>query len=114
MLTAAEIAQIAGRAGRHMNDGTFGTTEGASPLAPEIVEAVEGHRFDPLAAVYWRNSDLDLRSGEALIRSLERRTPRPGMIRVRDADDHLSLVALWRDPEIRELAKGRDAVALLW
>jgi len=113
-LTPAEIAQIAGRAGRHMNDGTFGTTEGASPLSPETVEAIESHRFDPLAALFWRNSDLDLRSGEALLRSLERRTPRPGLIRVRDADDHLSLIALWRDPEIRDLAKGRAAVALLW
>jgi ATP-dependent RNA helicase SUPV3L1/SUV3 len=113
-LTAAEIAQIAGRAGRHMNDGTFGTTEGAAPLDAEIVEAVESHRFDPLAAVFWRNADLDFRSGEALLRSLERRTPQPGMIRVRDADDHLSLGALWRDPDIRALAQGRDHVALLW
>jgi ATP-dependent RNA helicase SUPV3L1/SUV3 len=113
-LTAAEIAQIAGRAGRHMNDGTFGTTEGAPPLDPEIVEAVEAHRFDPLGALFWRNSELDFRSGEALLRSLERRTPHPGLIRVREADDHLALAALWRDGEIRDLAKGRDAVMLLW
>jgi ATP-dependent RNA helicase SUPV3L1/SUV3 len=113
-LTAAEIAQIAGRAGRHMNDGTFGTTEGAPPLAPEIVEAVEAHRFDPLAALFWRNSELDFRSGEALLRSLERRTPHPGLIRVREADDHMALSALWRDPEIRALAQRREAVMLLW
>ncbi len=113
-LTAAEIAQIAGRAGRHMNDGTFGTTEGAPPLDAEIVEAVEAHRFDPLGALFWRNNELDFRSGEALLRSLERRTPHPGLIRVREADDHLALSALWRDGEIRDLAKGRDAVALLW
>jgi ATP-dependent RNA helicase SUPV3L1/SUV3 len=113
-LTAAEIAQIAGRAGRHMNDGTFGTTEGAPPLDAEIVEAVESHRFDPLAAVYWRNADLDFRSGEALLRSLERRTPLPGLIRVRDADDHLALAALWRDAEIRALTQRHDHVALLW
>jgi len=113
-LTAAEIAQIAGRAGRHMNDGTFGTTEGAPPLDPDIVEAVEAHRFDPLGALFWRNSELDFRSGEALLRSLERRTPHPGLIRVREADDHLALAALWRDGEIRDLAKGRDAIELLW
>ena len=40
-LTAAEIAQIAGRAGRHMSDGTFGTTAEQGPLDPEIVEAIE-------------------------------------------------------------------------
>ncbi|MEX0810382.1 MAG: helicase-related protein [Dongiaceae bacterium] len=113
-LTAAEIAQIAGRAGRHMNDGTFGTTEGAAPLDADIVEAVESHRFDPIAAVYWRNADLDFRSGEALLRSLERRTPLPGLIRVREADDHLALAALWRDTEIRALTQNRETVALLW
>src|ERR1700727_3963960 len=55
-LTAPEIAQIAGRAGRHMNDGTFGTTAEAGPLDEEIVEAVENHRFDPLTSVWWRNA----------------------------------------------------------
>src|SRR5208337_1041625 len=46
-LTASEIAQIAGRAGRHMSNGTFGTTAEQGLLEPEIVEAVEAHRFDP-------------------------------------------------------------------
>ena len=55
-LTAPEIAQIAGRAGRHMNDGSFGTTTEVGPLEPELVEAIESHRFDPLAALYWRNA----------------------------------------------------------
>src|SRR6201993_2886927 len=54
-LTAAEIAQIAGRAGRHMSDGTFGTTAEQGPLSSEIVEAVEAHRFDPLTRLNWRN-----------------------------------------------------------
>ena len=49
-LAPAEIAQIAGRAGRHMSDGTFGTTAELDGLDPEIVEAVENHRFDPLDA----------------------------------------------------------------
>src|SRR5271170_467316 len=53
-LTAAELAQIAGRAGRHMSDGTFGTTADLEELEPEIVEAVESHRFDPLTRIAWR------------------------------------------------------------
>jgi len=57
-LTAAEIAQIAGRAGRHMNDGSFGTTDGADPLDPELVEAVENHRFDPLKSVFWQHEPV--------------------------------------------------------
>ena len=61
-LAAAEIAQIAGRAGRHMNDGTFGVTGDLVEIEPEIVTAVEDHRFDAVRAVYWRNADLDFRS----------------------------------------------------
>src|SRR5487761_1515450 len=61
-LSAAEIAQIAGRAGRHRGDGTFGTTADQGPLDPEIVEAVEAHRFDPLRHLFWRNSRLRFNS----------------------------------------------------
>src|SRR4030081_3425091 len=57
-LTAAEIAQIAGRAGRHMSHGRSGTTAELDELEPEIVEAVENHRFDPLERLYWRNPRL--------------------------------------------------------
>jgi len=74
-LTPSEIAQIAGRAGRHMNDGTFGTTAEAGPLDEEVVEAVEAHRFDPLTALWWRNPKLDFRSAALLLKSLEARPP---------------------------------------
>src|SRR5688500_3797367 len=45
-LTKAEIRQIAGRAGRHMSDGTFGTTAEVGPMDPEVVDAVETHRVE--------------------------------------------------------------------
>src|SRR5579863_2347668 len=61
-LSAPEIAQIAGRAGRHMSDGTFGVTADEEGIDPEVVEAVENHRFDPLTRLYWRNSRLEFRS----------------------------------------------------
>src|ERR1700681_678363 len=66
-LAPAEIAQIAGRAGRHMSDGSFGVTDAISELAPETVEAVENHRFDPLRRLFWRNARLDYRSLGGLI-----------------------------------------------
>src|SRR5918993_2391994 len=79
-LTVAEMAQIAGRAGRHQRDGTFGslTLEGdaLAEFRPEEIEAIEDHRFAPLDFLYWRESELDFASIEALIRSLERRPDR--------------------------------------
>src|SRR3954462_7739204 len=53
-LRDVELAQIAGRAGRHMNDGTFGTTIDVGGLDEDTVEAIENHRFDPLRDLQWR------------------------------------------------------------
>jgi ATP-dependent RNA helicase SUPV3L1/SUV3 len=113
-LTAPEIAQIAGRAGRHMNDGSFGTTADVGQLEPELVEAIENHRFDALSALYWRNDELDFRSLDGLRRSLERPPPAPGLIRGREADDQMALAALAREPDIAELARSRRTLQLLW
>jgi ATP-dependent RNA helicase SUPV3L1/SUV3 len=113
-LTAPEIAQIAGRAGRHMNDGSFGTTTEVGPLDPELVAAIEGHRFDPLSALFWRNDDLDFRSLDGLLRSLDRPPPAPGLMRVREADDHAALATLARDPDTAALARSRAVLRLLW
>ncbi|MBI4970137.1 MAG: disulfide oxidoreductase [Rhodospirillales bacterium] len=113
-LTAAELAQIAGRAGRHMNDGSFGTTADCPPLADDIARAIEEHVFPPVKAVYWRNGDLRFSSIETLIHDLDRPPPAPGLLPARLADDRLVLEALARDPEIRPLAQGTQRVRLLW
>ncbi|MBL27963.1 MAG: disulfide oxidoreductase, partial [Rhodospirillaceae bacterium] len=113
-LSAQEIAQIAGRAGRHMRDGTFGTLMDVRPLGPEIVEAVEQHRFPPLTRLYYRNSDADFASLEGLIRSLETAPPAPVLVRAREATDLLALRAVARQPDIARIATGYDRVRLLW
>ncbi len=113
-LSAAEIAQIAGRAGRHMTDGTFGTTADEGPLDPAIVAAVEEHRFEPLTQLSWRNTRLRFDSVGALLRSLDERPPAPGLVQTRDADDHRALQVLSRNAEVKGLATHPSAVRLLW
>ena len=113
-LNAAEIAQIAGRAGRHMSDGTFGTTAEQRPLEPEIIEAVEAHRFDPLTRLNWRNTRLRFESIGALLKSLDERPSTPGLVQAREADDHRALQALASNPEVVDLAVHPGAVRLLW
>ena len=65
-LGTAEIAQIAGRAGRHMNDGTFGPIAEIGPFEDDLVSAIEDHRFERVRGIYWRNGDLDFGSPAAL------------------------------------------------
>ncbi|MBV9015072.1 MAG: disulfide oxidoreductase [Alphaproteobacteria bacterium] len=113
-LSAAEIAQIAGRAGRHMSDGSFGTTADEGPLDPAIVAAVEEHRFEPLTRLSWRSTRLRFQSVGALLRSLDERPAMPGLIQTRDADDHRALQLLARQRQVMELATHPGAVRLLW
>ncbi|OIR09034.1 hypothetical protein GALL_86400 [mine drainage metagenome] len=113
-LDAAEVAQIAGRAGRHMNDGTFGTTADLPGIDDDVVEAVESHAFPPLKRLHWRNADLRFTSVPALLASLGRLPDDPGLMRARDADDQLVLQALARDDEVMALANHPDRVRLLW
>jgi ATP-dependent RNA helicase SUPV3L1/SUV3 len=113
-LRNVELAQIAGRAGRHMNDGTFGTTAEVGGLDPEVVEAIENHRFDPLRDVQWRNSDLHFHSVPALIASLNRPPHHAALQRVREQDDQLALQTLSTRSEFLPRLRTPQRVKLLW
>ncbi len=109
-----ELAQIAGRAGRHTENGTFGVTGEARPFDEDVIEAIEEHRFEPVRKLQWRNHDLDFGSAEKLIASLERHTKNDWLTRARDADDVLALKTLSAMPEVAEKLGGPKRVQLLW
>jgi ATP-dependent RNA helicase SUPV3L1/SUV3 len=113
-LTAPELAQIAGRAGRGMRDGTFGTTATCPDLPIDLVEAVEAHHFDPIESLVWRNDRLDFASLDLLLNSLTTPPPRPGLVRGNVTSDLETLDALSRDQEVRHLATSRARLRLLW
>jgi ATP-dependent RNA helicase SUPV3L1/SUV3 len=113
-LDEAELAQIAGRAGRHHRDGRFCTLAPLPALQPGTVRALERHRFPPDQQVYWRSRDLDLRSTDALIATLKARPPEPYLVLKDDAEDFRALCSLARDTEVAARAQGPDRVALLW
>jgi len=113
-LEVPELAQIAGRAGRHLNDGTFGTLFPGRALAEPVNRAIELHRFYPLRQVYWRNSSLDLGSLDGLIRSLCE-LPRQPAFRLSEQAIDLRVLRRLADTEIvRKLATTEQTVALLW
>src|SRR3989440_12361447 len=78
-LTAGELGQIAGRAGRHMNDGTFGVTGTVESLSADLIDRLETHTFDSVKSLQWRNRDLDFASLDRLRDSL-REAPREGRL----------------------------------
>ena len=113
-LQPAEVAQIAGRAGRHVSDGTFGGTDTLEAFDPDLVEAIESHQFAPLHALQWRNTALEFRSIRALSASLAAPPPVRGLMRTRAAEDSLALERLAVDPDVAARVTHPDAVRRLW
>ena len=113
-LRADEIGQIAGRAGRHMNDGTFGTTADCESPDEEIIARIEAHRYEPVRLLQWRNTTLGFRSLTELLESLDEPPPMRGLVRARPAMDVAALRVLSASEEITRFAKSPAAVKLLW
>ena len=114
-LTIAEMAQIAGRAGRHQKDGTFGTLgiggERGPVFSEEEIEAIEEHRFRPLDHLYWRNPEQDFTDVGALIASLEAPSGVPLLRAAPMAMDLAVLKSIAEDPTIAA-RRSRQARAL--
>jgi len=114
-LTIAEMAQIAGRAGRHQRDGSFGTLglgDHSAEFSEQEIEAIEEHRFRPLDFLYWRNPDFDFTDVNALIASLEAKSDDPLLRPAPLAIDLAVLKIIAEDPAV---AVKRGAVARrLW
>ncbi len=113
-LNPGELGQIAGRAGRHVRDGTFGVTGQVSPFDEELVQRIEGHEFDNIKVLQWRTKDLDFSSIQSLRASLETGPRVPGLTRALPAVDQQALEHLSRYPEIIDLASTPARVEKLW
>ncbi len=113
-LSPSELGQVAGRAGRYLNDGTFGVTGEAGPFDNEMVEHLENHRFDAVRMLQWRNRDLDFGSLDRLRRSLGTLPRTEGLTRAQSGPDILALEAVSRAAEVADLAKSRRDVERLW
>jgi ATP-dependent RNA helicase SUPV3L1/SUV3 len=113
-LTPAEMGQVAGRAGRYLRDGTFGSTGRCPTFDPDLVDALENHRFDALEWFQWRNADLDFSSLDALQASLNAMPTEPGLSRAPAADDVIALEIAGRDKSVRESAASPVEIERLW
>ena len=109
-----EIGQIAGRAGRHVKDGTFGVTGEAEEMDEDLVAAVEEHSFQPVASAEWRNHRLDFSNLPSLIRSLEATPSREGLNLSAQAIDEIALKRFAEDEDVAHRVRDRVALERLW
>ena len=113
-LHAHEIGQIAGRAGRHLRDGTFGVTGEATELDQDLVEQVVEHRFDPVEGAEWRNARLDFDTLPDLLRSLTVSPGVRGLNLTQPALDETLLRRLIKDEDVARVGRSRGAIMRLW
>jgi ATP-dependent RNA helicase SUPV3L1/SUV3 len=113
-LNAGELGQVAGRAGRYMNDGTFGVTAEVEPFDQEMIDRLENHNFDNVRNLQWRNTDLDFRSMDGLRKSLGYLPKDGALTRAQNAPDIRALEAMCRDSSILGLIKSSSDVGKAW
>ncbi|NKF31108.1 helicase, partial [Pseudomonas sp. BGM005] len=113
-LNPGVLGQIAGRAGRHVRDGTFGVTGQVSPFDEELVQRIEGHEFDNVKVLQWRTTEMDFSSIQSLRASLEAGPRVAGLTRALPAVDQQALEQLSRYPEVIDLADRPARVEKLW
>ena len=117
-LTSSEMAQIAGRAGRHQKDGSFGTLSGTgshdAEFTPEEVYAIEEHKFPPLTRLFWREAEPRRDALAVLIADLEATPPLPVLAPAPEAIDLAVLKRLAEDAAIAQTVRTPHAVARFW
>ena len=112
-LNLSEIGQIAGRAGRHLNDGSFGITGECKEIRSEEIEMLESHRFEEIQTIYWRNSKLNFKSLRGLINSLEEKPNKNWLRRINECEDEKVLKYLVKDNLIK-IEENEKEIKLLW
>ncbi len=113
-LSTNEIGQIAGRAGRYKNNGTFGYTKEAGLLDPIIIKSIENHNYDQLQKIYWRNSNLIFDTVESLLVSLKQIPLKNFLIQKKNAIDEINFKTLAEDDKIRSFLSDSFHIKLLW
>ena len=110
-LRTTEISQISGRAGRYKSDGYFGVTGGCENLLPDEIDRIENHKLDDIKFLFWRNSNLNFKSPEDLVQSLEKKPSSKNFSKISDSLDENVLKYLVRDKKIKF---SNDKLGLLW
>jgi ATP-dependent RNA helicase SUPV3L1/SUV3 len=113
-LNLSEIGQIAGRAGRYLNDGSFGITGDCKEISPEEVELLENHKFEEIRTLFWRNSNLNFNNPISLIKSLEEKPQVEWLRKIHECEDEKALKYFLKDQKILNKEFDKKTLMLLW
>ena len=113
-LNLSEIGQIAGRAGRYLNDGSFGITGDCSKINSEEVENLETHKFDEIRTIFWRNSDLNFNNANSLLKSLDEKPQKEWLRRINECEDEKVFKYFLKDLEKYKIGNNKKELSLLW
>ncbi len=113
-LNLSEIGQIAGRAGRYLNDGSFGITGDCKEISPEEVELLENHKFEEIRTLFWRNSNLNFNNPISLIKSLEEKPQVEWLRKIHECEDEKALKYFLKDQKILNREFDKNTLMLLW
>ena len=113
-LNLAEIGQIAGRAGRYLNDGGFGITGDCKEISPDEVELLENHKFEEVRTLFWRNSNLNFNNPLSLIKSLEEKPYVEWLRKIHECEDEKALKYFLKDQKILNTEFNKKNLMLLW
>ncbi len=113
-LNLSEIGQISGRAGRYLNDGTFGITGDCTEISSDEVEMLESHKYDEIRTLFWRNSKLDFSNSESLIKSLEERPNKKWLKKINECEDEKILKYFLKDTDKYKISNSPNQLSLLW
>ena len=113
-LNLSEIGQIAGRAGRYLNDGNFGITGNCKDISPEEVELLENHKFEEIKILFWRNSKLNFNNALALIKSLNEKPKKEWLRKIHECEDEKVLKYFLNNMESHNIKDNKDTLELLW
>ena len=113
-LNLSEIGQIAGRAGRYLNDGSFGITGECKEISAENVELLENHKFEEIRTLYWRNSNLNFNNSLSLIKSLEEKPQMEWLRKIHECEDEKALKYFLKDSSMAYSELDKKTLSLLW
>jgi len=113
-LNLSEIGQIAGRAGRYLNDGCFGITGDCKDITAENVELLENHKFEEISTLFWRNSNLNFNNPLSLIKSLEEKPQMRWLRKIHECEDEKALKYFLKDKNLINLHFNKEFLSLLW